>query len=314
MDKIFVLNDGKISDSGSYQDLIQKSGCFKNVLLQNMAFMHQNDFKDIKIDLKNVLGNAGYENMRRKSSILLTQKYVQPNTELLTEGRLAGRRYSTFLGSEIGGPKTNNILKRRVSLALKMLPVDISLALNLKHQEETHIYSKHKGSHDKKLENLGKEKIKQGKTGWDVYWFYLKSMNFLLMGLSVICMVAQQGLDLTSNFWLSRWSEDKMSSSPSVRNYYLAMYGGTGAVAGVLLMSAFFTFALGGLIASQTIHNRILSKVLGASITFFEDSSKGMVMSRFSKDIETLDKKVSLGFQLTIMNTLHGKLECKCYI
>ena len=40
---------------------------------------------------------------------------------------------------------------------------------------------------------------------------------------------------------------------------------------------------------------------------FFDGSSRGMVISRFSSDIDTIDKKVSRGFQLSTILTLDGK-------
>lgn len=308
MDKIFVLNDGKISDSGSYKELLHRSEHFQSIMLQNMDVTRENtDTKAVDPDLRVVLGGTNYKDLRRKSSISVNpETCLKANAPLLQKaGGSTDRIYSTFHASKIPGPRRKMSLKRRVSLA----QVDMSQKSYDSNSEElededisfSKFYQKNEN------ENPGKEKIKKGTTTWNVYWFYLSSMNIQLMLISVSCMVIQQGIDLTSKFWLSFWSEDPMSSSPDVRNYYLAVYGGTGAMSTVFLMVSYFSFAWGGLTASNRIHNQVLSNVLGASMAFFEDTSQGMVMSRFSKDIDTVDKKVCLGFQKTLMNTLQGK-------
>jgi ABC-type bacteriocin/lantibiotic exporter with double-glycine peptidase domain len=43
---------------------------------------------------------------------------------------------------------------------------------------------------------------------------------------------------------------------------------------------------------NQKIHDRMVQNVLNTKIKFFEENTQGMILNRFSKDVDTLDKIV----------------------
>ena len=43
---------------------------------------------------------------------------------------------------------------------------------------------------------------------------------------------------------------------------------------------------------NQRIHDKMVTNVLNTKLKFFEENTQGMILNRFSKDVQTLDKIV----------------------
>lgn len=50
---------------------------------------------------------------------------------------------------------------------------------------------------------------------------------------------------------------------------------------------------------NQRIHDRMVSNVLNTKLKFFEQNTQGMILNRFSKDVQTLDKIVFTFLEVT---------------
>ncbi|KAM6971998.1 ATP-binding cassette sub-family C member 10 [Aplochiton taeniatus] len=86
--------------------------------------------------------------------------------------------------------------------------------------------------------------------------------------------------------------------SPDV-NFYLTVYGALAAANTVFTAARAFLFAYGGICAATVVHNRLLDRVLKATVTFFDTTPLGRVLNRFSSDLYTVDD--SLPFILNIL-------------
>lgn len=83
------------------------------------------------------------------------------------------------------------------------------------------------------------EKTETGSVKWDVYMHYLRSIGLLLSIATVLLNVLFQVFTVSSNLWLSKWSNDK-NASTSKRDVYLGVYGALGVGQGKIF---FITFA-----------------------------------------------------------------------
>ncbi|KAI4203953.1 MAG: hypothetical protein LQ348_001366 [Seirophora lacunosa] len=75
--------------------------------------------------------------------------------------------------------------------------------------------------------------------------------------------------------------------------YYLGIYA---ALAVFYVMISMFREALifwGSLVASWTLHQRLLEAVTRAKFKFFDSTPSGQMMNRFSKDVEAIDQEVA---------------------
>ena len=276
MDNIFVMENGKIVESGSYRELLNGTGDLKNVLFQYLEQQPDNpkDLEGITLDLEEAL----------------TKPEDKKRLRRLSHGS-SSKSHSTKLSAG--------------------LVADKSGGRGMEPQKKGR--SKKTGRNEKmQMRPTGKlmrgEDVKKTAVSWSVYKYYFKAMSPYLFTLSVLCMISQQGFDLTTNIWLSLWSDDPESSKVEVRNKYLSIYGAIGSMAALFVMMGSLSFAWGGLNAAFMIHNKMLTNIFMAPMAFFDTSPKGMVLNRFSKDTDAIDGRVPMIFQFTIRLVLRGKL------
>uniref|UniRef100_A0A7N6ABQ1 ATP-binding cassette, sub-family C (CFTR/MRP), member 10 n=1 Tax=Anabas testudineus TaxID=64144 RepID=A0A7N6ABQ1_ANATE len=82
-------------------------------------------------------------------------------------------------------------------------------------------------------------------------------------------------------------------------NFYLTVYGSIAAANTVFTALRAFLFAYGAICAATEIHNRLLDRVLKATVTFFDTTPLGRILNRFSSDLYSVDD--SLPFILNIL-------------
>ncbi|XP_041640876.1 ATP-binding cassette sub-family C member 10 [Cheilinus undulatus] len=185
----------------------------------------------------------------------------------------------------------------------------------------------------------GVEQKQVGGLAWGVYRTYWAAVGGVLASSILMSLLLMQASKNVSDWWLSHWiSELKnngstttycsssgalssphlllfspgglMSPLSSVESsfltnmssdvkFYLTVYGSIGVANTVFTALRAFLFAYGGICAAKTIHNRLLDRVLKATVSFFDTTPMGRVLNRFSSDLYSVDD--SLPFILNIM-------------
>lgn len=96
-------------------------------------------------------------------------------------------------------------------------------------------------------------------------------------------------------------------NSTSDLKFYLTVYGSIAAANSIFTAVRAFLFAYGAICAATAIHNRLLDRVLKATVTFFDTTPLGRIMNRFSSDVYSVDD--TLPFILNILlSNLFGLL------
>ncbi|XP_052898369.1 multidrug resistance-associated protein 1 isoform X1 [Anopheles moucheti] len=254
-DKIYVLREGEISESGTYQELMDKKGSFAEFLIQHLQEVseEEEDLDEIKQQLENSVGGEELLNQLKRTNSKRSRSESTSETGSVKD---ISRQNSTT--------DSNTSLRRRTS---EKVP------------EVT------------KTKLIEQEKSETGSVKWEVYKHYLKSIGLTLSVATVILNMIFQGFSIGSNLWLSRWSTDESAENDtSVRDMYLGVYGafGAGQVLSTFLSTLFLY--VGALEASRTLHKTLLRRILNAPLTsFFDITPVGRVLNRFSKDIDTTD-------------------------
>ncbi|XP_062980311.1 ATP-binding cassette sub-family C member 10 isoform X2 [Elgaria multicarinata webbii] len=177
------------------------------------------------------------------------------------------------------------------------------------------------------------EEKKEGAVAFQVYkayWVAVGSCLALSILLSLLLMQASRNV---SDWWLSNWisslphaentSVSNLSVLPSSQlllfshgglispvlasipsngsvdvNFYLTVYGCIAGANSVFTILRAFLFAYGTIHAATVVHNRLLRRVMKATMTFFDTTPTGRILNRFSSDLYCVDD--SLPFILNI--------------
>ena len=142
------------------------------------------------------------------------------------------------------------------------------------------------------------ERAETGNVKFDVYNKFIKAMS-LFWSLSIICGYAAANAAHTgSSFWLSDWTSD--TSGENNYGYRLGVYAAIGAVQAITVSYGWISIVAGTLLASRTLHNKLLVKIMHAPMHFFDTTPLGRIMNRFSKDIDILDTTMQFTLRFVI--------------
>uniref|UniRef100_A0A3Q3X7J8 Uncharacterized protein n=1 Tax=Mola mola TaxID=94237 RepID=A0A3Q3X7J8_MOLML len=178
---------------------------------------------------------------------------------------------------------------------------------------------------------LGAEQKQAGGLAWRVYQTYWTAVGGLLAASILMSLLLMQASKNVSDWWLSHWISELKNNNSSTTNgsssgalssphlsplsssvqmlssnnlssdvkFYLTVYSSI-AVGNTLFTAVrAFLFAFGTICAATAIHNRLLDRVLKATVTFFDTTPMGRVLNRFSSDLYSVDD--SLPFILNIL-------------
>ncbi|NWX23536.1 MRP7 protein, partial [Aegotheles bennettii] len=182
------------------------------------------------------------------------------------------------------------------------------------------------------------EEKKEGAVAFQVYKAYWQAVGSCLALSILFSMLLMQASRNTSDWWLSHWISSMShtantsvmvcsASLPSPKlllfstvglvgpiqdldntpvpsngsvdvNFYLVVYGSIAGANSLFTILRAFLFAYGAVRAATVIHNRLLQRVLKATVTFFDTTPTGQILNRFSSDLYCVDD--SLPFILNI--------------
>ncbi|XP_035914953.1 multidrug resistance-associated protein 1 isoform X6 [Anopheles stephensi] len=259
-DKIYVLREGEISESGTYQELMDKKGAFAEFLIQHLQEVseEEEDLDEIKQQLENSVGGEDLLNQLKRTNSKRSRSESTSETGSVKD---ISRQNSTT--------DSNSSLRRRTSE--KVVP-DVP-----------------------KTKLIEQEKSETGSVKWEVYKHYLKSIGLTLSVATVILNMIFQGFSIGSNLWLSRWSTDESAENDtSVRDMYLGVYGAFGAGQAFLSFFCDLSPQLGTWRAAKHLHATLLQAVLRLPIAFFDITPTGRILGRFSKDVDILDNTLPI--------------------
>ena len=105
------------------------------------------------------------------------------------------------------------------------------------------------------------------------------------------------GAQFYQQYIVAKWTEIGAESSMAAAlqgRYLQSLVHGAGVVSVFLWLRSFSTMKV-GVNASEFLHNRMLSSVFGAPMSFFDATPSGQLLSRFGKEMETVDRALPDG-------------------
>ncbi|XP_018568582.1 multidrug resistance-associated protein 1-like [Anoplophora glabripennis] len=276
-DSIIVIKDGEVSESGTYQELLDKKGAFAEFLLQHIT--EDVDTDDVLDEIKDQLvGTVISEEVTRRLS---------RHRSRVSESH-----------SESGSDRVRNgSLQRRMST--------ISINKSLRHRTGS-IESNNESRKGKLIEI---EKAETGRVKGVVYKYYLKSIGIIFTIGTIFLQVGLQGFSIGSNLWLGVWADDTTlyvngTVNTAKRDLYLGVYGALGIAHVICTVASNLLFTKATLDGAIKIHRFLLSNVLRLPSAFFDVTPMGRILARFSNDVNGVDIILPMNLQVMIQTTI----------
>ncbi|XP_044734303.1 multidrug resistance-associated protein 1 isoform X4 [Chrysoperla carnea] len=257
-DQIIVLKDGRISEIGTYQFLLDKKGAFSEFLIQHLQEIQESENSEELDEIKNTLGSTVAAELVQRQRSRISESVSESGSIEKQNGSLKRQR-----SVDSGSGEKSIVSLRKSSQKKDFVPV----------------------IGEKLIET---EKAETGSVKWKVYSHYLLSIGLFLCISTIFMNMVFQAFSIGSNFWLSVWSDDEEHSQER-KGLYLGVYGALGVGQVCAVITAVICLAIGALGASEKMHNHLLGIVLRNPMSFFDTTPVGRVLVRFSHDVDVMD-------------------------
>ncbi|KAL6875904.1 P-loop containing nucleoside triphosphate hydrolase protein [Trichoderma longibrachiatum] len=122
-----------------------------------------------------------------------------------------------------------------------------------------------------------------------LYGYYIKAIGFRNFFLLLACTASYSFFVTFPQYWLSKWT----AAPPSDTMFYIGGYLILSLLAWASTNGSMWSTNI--LIASDSgaeLHRRTLSTVIGAPLSFFSNTDIGVILNRFSQDIQLVDRQL----------------------
>ncbi|KAF6030485.1 ABCC1 [Bugula neritina] len=292
VDSILVMKDGELSERGSFQQLIDHAGAFSGFL---KTYFLKGD--DQKISDEGLLEEC--QELEANADLLShMSEVIDDDFKAIVRDRLTS--VSSLRSKTKQDVDTHSLRSARSLLSVHNIQPSVSLEVIGEARELSAIHSSSLNvAEEIEKEAVGNnptEKLIQaegaqhGRVSFAVVKRYITAMGWLPALLTIIFFVMDQSCGLTSNIWLSRWSDDvRAFNNTDTRNKYLGLYTGFGVAQGFFTAVASIAMAMVGVAASFELHKHLLENILKNPMSFFETTPLGRIINRFSSDIADID-------------------------
>uniref|UniRef100_A0A8C0LHM8 Multidrug resistance-associated protein 1 n=1 Tax=Canis lupus dingo TaxID=286419 RepID=A0A8C0LHM8_CANLU len=271
VDVIIVMTGGKISEMGSYQELLARDGAFAEFLRTYAS----GDQEQAEQDDGRVPGVP-----------------CLPPRSPLPPGALPSRSLSCHLTGISVRPKALTISPS--DFVKKTQGGDYAMDMSTGGEWGAWDRTAAAGVPDPWWEHSASCPPSPGlQVKLSVYWDYMKAIGLFISFLSIFLFLCNHVASLVSNYWLSLWTDDPIvNGTQEHTKIRLSVYGALGISQGITVFGYSMAVSIGGIFASRRLHVDLLQNVLRSPMSFFERTPSGNLVNRFSKELDTVDSMI----------------------
>ena len=136
-----------------------------------------------------------------------------------------------------------------------------------------------------------------------VYMTYLKSVRKPALIIAMLaCYLMANGAQFFQQYVVAKWTEigrgDSMAMALGTK-YLKSLAQAAGVVSIFLWLRSYLTMRV-GVNASTFLHSRMLSSVFRAPVSFFDSTPSGQILSRFGKELDSVDRSLPDGISAVL--------------
>uniref|UniRef100_A0A1I7V7F0 Multidrug resistance-associated protein 1 n=1 Tax=Loa loa TaxID=7209 RepID=A0A1I7V7F0_LOALO len=291
-DRIVVMNDGKITEVGTFQELVQAQKHFAefleeflmNKVKQCMQSQDERDSEEME-ELLNDLQVLNPEQRKRLESLSVTKQRADSTSTTASPVEQRSSQDNIPVGQQDSTIEQDVTAKRISSNSIKNGSGGKAdgIALSAQMAGKPAI-----SSNDEQSKLIEKEGVEVGKVKFAVYLLYLHAIGYGITAIFIAIYVLSSVLGVSSNLWLANWSDHaKKANVTNVgedeTNWRLGIYAILGLGQATMVCIGSITMAYGMVFASRKLHEGILQNILHLPMAFFDMTPLGRIVNRFGK-------------------------------
>ncbi|KAG0098274.1 hypothetical protein BGZ93_000582 [Podila epicladia] len=152
---------------------------------------------------------------------------------------------------------------------------------------------------------IDEEIVGEGRVGWDVYKFYFATSGALGAISFVVIAFTYVGIMIGIQLWLKFWGDSNskqlanLETNARSTQYWILSYLAW-VLSGAMILTFAMIYSLNFMSrrASKKLHVSALGPMIRSPMSFFDVTSSGKIINRFSHDISEID----INLPLTLMN------------
>ncbi|CAN9508890.1 unnamed protein product [Ophioblennius macclurei] len=264
VDNIVVMVDGRVSEMGSYQELLQQNGAFAEFLRTYVLedLVEEDEATEELIDDDNMFPDDALSN----------HADMVDSEPVVNEAKRSFIRQISIISNESDNTRPRSVRRHTCSQRKSAEPQE-----------------KKKPPEMEKL--IQAETAETGRVKTKVYLEYARAVGPVLSVLICFLYGCQSAASIGANIWLSQWTNDAATNQTKEHvDMRVGVYAALGIAQGVLVMMSSFTLAMGNIGAARKLHANLLDNKLRTPQSFFDTTPIGRLVNRFSKDIYVIDE------------------------
>ncbi|PKY09269.1 putative ABC multidrug transporter [Aspergillus campestris IBT 28561] len=152
---------------------------------------------------------------------------------------------------------------------------------------------------------LAKEQSATGRVPRSLFFQYMKLFGGIFYApLAILATIAVQLAYFGITYWLSIWTEANGENGNQNNIFYLTVYGAAIMAFLVMQLTNNLIYQYGGWAAARTMHKKLVTAVLSAPISWFDENPVGRVVNRFGNDMRSIDALIIDWLRMSMENGL----------
>ncbi|XP_075435703.1 ATP-binding cassette sub-family C member 3 isoform X3 [Ascaphus truei] len=263
VDHIVVIVDGRVSEMGSYQELLKQNGAFAE-FLRNYASDDNVEEEEITI--------------LDEEEVLLADESLSNHTDLTDNEPIANEARKKFI-RQISILSSDGESSHAMSTRRRVCERKTTETVNAKRVPSQKL--------------IQTETAETGRVKMKVFWKYIKAVGLVVSLFICFLYCCQNASAIGANVWLSGWTNEPVINGIQQNTpLRVGVYAALGLVQGFLVMISSFTLAIAGISAARKLHEALLDNKFHTPQSFYDTTPIGRIINRFSKDIYVIDEVI----------------------